>query len=668
MRNNSSDYFFSHEIYVSNPLFRTYATREEVKTVKKSHRKNARLADKFDISFLPEGGNLLNGVENRVAYKAINAMGHPIDVEGRLLDQKGHEILSFKSVHDGMGDFAFTPEPGNHYIAMVKTGSAKETRFKLPEGIDKGIVLSADYAGLDSVRVRIVTNMGPGNMPVNTHYFLLAQTRGKPGFSAEFDLENKDSVVFIPKYKLPTGITHLTLFNAEARPVSERLIFINNFDQLNVNVIPSVSELARRKKVVTEVRVRDKQGNPVRGNFSLSVVKTSKQSSDRNILTNLLLTSDLKGDVEDPGFYFTGWDKKREKLLDYVMMTNGWTRFDWNTVLLNQKLPVKFPPENGIEITGKITRELFKLPLNDIKVKLTILNQYNDVFTTRSGPRGLFSFSGLEYADTVAVKLEAARNTGKKNLVIYVDQKEMSRIKDMNYVTEQRLQKPGPEGRYPTAEESGEEDPFAEENNKIYRIYNEPGKQDVIIVDEKLEHLQNVAQIIQGRIPGVLVNGNSINIRGINSFFASTDPLFLVDGVIVDKDFALSMSPYDIDRIEVLKGPECAIYGSRGANGVIAIYTKRGKFMVKGEIDFKMLGYYSPRTFYSPKYDVNHQDDPFGDDRTTLFWKPSVTTGVNGDASVSFYTSDVEGKYAVIVEGTSPDGKVGAGTAYIEVK
>ncbi|HYW96130.1 MAG TPA: TonB-dependent receptor plug domain-containing protein [Bacteroidales bacterium] len=670
MRNAGDGFFFSKNLYISNPRFKIYATPEEVKTIKHSRRKNIRLAQKFDVSFLPEGGNLLNGVENRVAFKAINELGYPIDISGRLLDKKGNEILTFNSVHDGMGAFSFTPQPGMDYVAQIKSGQSNEKKFRLPEGIDKGIVLKADYAGMDSVRVTIVTNMGTGSMPVNTTYVLFAQTRGVPRFSAEFDLNDPGRTVSIPKKIFPSGITTLTLFNANSLPVSERLIFINQNDGLKINITPSSSSSSKRRELTATINVNDSEGKPVSGNFSLAVIKDTKRSASGNILTGLLLTSDINGHIADPGFYFNGWNTKKEKLLDYVMMTNGWRRFNWSTVLLNQKLPVAFPVENGIEITGKITRQFFKLPLKDIKVTLTILNQYNDVFMTRSGEDGGFAFTGLDYPDTVGVKLEAAKPNGKKSLVIYVDQKETSRIKDMNYVTQQFLRKAGPEGRYPATEEIPEEekDPFAEENNKIYRIHNEPEKQDVIIVDEHMQHYQNIAQIIQGRIPGVLVKGNSINIRGINSFYASTDPLFLVDGVVVDKDFALSMTPYDVDRIEVLKGPNAAIYGSRGANGVIAIYTKRGKFMLKGVLDFKMLGYHVPRTFYSPRYDIKRRDESFDDDRTTLYWKPFVITGKDGSARVKFYTSDIEGNYSIVVQGLSPNGTPGFASSSFEVK
>jgi TonB-dependent SusC/RagA subfamily outer membrane receptor len=150
-------------------------------------------------------------------------------------------------------------------------------------------------------------------------------------------------------------------------------------------------------------------------------------------------------------------------------------------------------------------------------------------------------------------------------------------------------------------------------------------------------------------------------------FYGSTDPLFIMDGVPVEKGTVMSIPPTDIERIEILKGSEAAIYGSRGANGVIAVYTRRGKFMIKGVIDFKMLGYYAPREFYSPKY-VNENQDPFMDDRTTLFWEPDIISNIEGEKEVEFYTSDISGEYLIQVEGMTTKGQIGVGKTFMEIK
>jgi TonB-dependent SusC/RagA subfamily outer membrane receptor len=670
MRNLGEEYFFSKDVYVSNPLFSTYATRMQVQQIKKGQRETRRNISDFDLSFHPEGGSLLAGVENIIGFKAINGLGMGVRIEGSLMDRKGNKLMDISSNYLGMGSFAFTPVEGEKYFVEAIFSNSSPRKYNLPESVDMGVNINIDHAGRDSIYIRLVSNIEPGAYPPNTDYHLFAHTRGKAKYTAVLDLKEKSRPHAISKDIFPSGVTHFTLFNANSNPVSERLIFINQNDFLDIDITGNPSVNQKREKVNAKIRVRDSEGDPVKAGFSLAVVKGTELLQAENILTELLLDSDLKGNIEDPSYYFENPQNFKEKELDDLMLTQGWRRFDWPTVLVNRKLPVQHEIQNGIEIGGKITREFFGLPLRDIKVTLTILNEFNDVFVTRSDLKGYFSFENLSYPDTVGVKIEAVRHSGKKNLVIIVDQMDPGNLEDMYYLTEQYLRKPGEEGRWVTEktpeEIEKENDPFYEENNRYYRIHQEPN--DVIVVDETMQNYSSVAQIIQGRVPGVMVSGDNIIIRGINSFYASTDPLFIVDGVPVDKGFAMNMNPYDIDRIEILKGPEAAIYGSRGANGVIAIFTKRGKYMLKGVVDFEMIGYHTPKEFYSPRYETVNPEDPFEDDRTTLYWEPNLITGENGEAEFSFYTSDIEGDYFIIVEGINQNGEPGVGKSTFRIR
>jgi TonB-dependent SusC/RagA subfamily outer membrane receptor len=395
-------------------------------------------------------------------------------------------------------------------------------------------------------------------------------------------------------------------------------------------------------------------------------VNSEDLNTENNIISNLLLSSDLMGKVENPEYYFSEWGAEKERQLDDLMLTQGWRRFDWTSVLSDIRIPPKYENEKGIIITGRVTKEFFAVPLRDILVKLNILNEYNDIYTTRTGEKGMFRFENIDYADTVSISLEAYRASGRRNLVIYVDSKVDVRDKEMQYITNQQLTHKGEKAIYKEPPDPDADDPFAEENNKIYRLHEEPSRSNVIIIDETNQNYQTVGQILEGRIPGVVVTGDKVNIRGISSLYLNTDPLFLLDGIPVDGEFAMNMSLYDVQRIEVLKGPETAIYGSRGGNGVIAIYTKRGKFMKKGVLEFDMLGYYSPREFYNPAFP--YVDDPFEDDRRTILWVPYISPDINGEYKLTFTTSDIKGKYTIRLEGISLDGTPGYAETNIEVK
>ncbi len=665
MRNVDEDFFFEREIYVANREYKTYITKEEVFNIKKEKRKNIKREQNYDVQFLPEGGHLLAGIQNKVGFKAINQMGHGSTVEGSIIDSKGNTITEFKSSVYGMGSIDFTPGIKERYTALVNTGGDKILKVQLPEALDAGVSVSANQSRKGFVTVKLIHNFPPLQLPPNTLYFLVGHCRENILFTHEFDLKNTDNSFEVSTADFPSGIIHLTLFNLFSQPVSERLIFVNNQDELKIIAEPSKGVAASRELISVKFKITDKNSLPVISDFSVSVGLLKESWSEENIVSALLLGSDLKGKVENPDYYFSNWNTAKEKELDDLLLTQGWRRFNWTEVLSDTKIRPKYENEQGITITGIITRQFFDIPLRDIIVTLSILNEYNDVFSVRSGERGVFRFENKNYSDTISASLEAVKINGRKNLVIYLDTKSDERDKKMKYQTNQDLRRRGPEGHY--VEPVGDDDPYAEQNNRIYRLHQEPQAHNVIIVDETMRTYQSVGDIIQGRVPGVVVNGSKVTIRGINSFYYNTSPLFLVDGMSVDAEYAMSMSPIDVERIEIIKGPEAAIYGSRGANGVIAIYTRRGKFMKKGVLDFKMLGYATPREYYTPGIEYR-SDDPFEDDRNTILWMPYVLSDKNGEAAASFITSDVKGSYLIRIEGVSSEGIPGSGSSIIEVR
>jgi TonB-dependent SusC/RagA subfamily outer membrane receptor len=323
-------------------------------------------------------------------------------------------------------------------------------------------------------------------------------------------------------------------------------------------------------------------------------------------------------------------------------------------------LEIEYFVEKGLGVEGKVTRELFGLPLKYLPVTLTILSGYNDIYETRTNEKGRFLFNLPDYEDTLDIEITSTRLSGKKNLVIYIDATELPErdvlfsgySKEMA-ITGTNVFRPVPEKEIDPNQQS------------LKGIHGDPD--NVIYVDDKLAAYNNVFDIIKGRVPGVMVNGNHVQIRGPNSFYLSTEPLYLIDDVPVDATAVSSLNPQDVERIEVLKGPSAAIYGSRGANGVIAVYTKRGKFIKKGILESQILGFYRPKEFYSPKYETRF-DFMKSDERKTLFWAPSVTLDSTGQAEVVFYSSDVKGSFDISVQGITYNGEIGESISAIEIE
>jgi TonB-dependent SusC/RagA subfamily outer membrane receptor len=488
--------------------------------------------------------------------------------------------------------------------------------------------------------------------------------RGKVIYRGQVQLANGDRTLDIPLNDAPSGILHVTLFDDKREPRCERLVFIRSEDQLRIAVLKHKSEFNPREKVDITLMVMDQQDNPVEGNFSLAVsdrdLVNNAADFQSGIITNLLLSSDLAGRVEKPEYYFDENNQDADEALDYLLMTQGWRRFVWNDVLNENRLEIQHPIQKNLSVHGKITKELFDRPLKDLPVTLTVLSEFNDVFVTRTNNRGRYFFDLPDYEDTIQVEITARRKNGKKNLVIYIDDNNLpeteliysSYSRDMIVRGTNRF-KPPPEEVIDTMQEVTE------------GIYH--SADFVLEVTDEMRTYGSVLEMIQGRIPGVMVTGNSVLIRGPSTFLGSNEPLYLIDNIPVDVSAVQSMSPMDVERIEVLKGPSAAIYGVRGANGVIAIFTRRGRYMIKGILKFEMLGYHKPREFYSPKYGTQF-DDLVEDYRTTLYWDPDIRTDTTGFAQISFYCSDISSTFHLTVEGISTEGKIGSNEKIIQVQ
>jgi len=674
MRNFDQDFMFRQALIIRNPTNKNYITSREIKTNKKFNKKLKKMEDKIDLQFFPEGGYLVEGLESKVAFKASNLLGKGVKVEGTLYGKRSGKIKEFQSKHAGMGFFFLKPQPGEKYHVELQIPGNTSGKFKLPAALEKGYVIEVENEAEKAADVMIKSNTLASSS--SNEILLVAQSGGKIYYSEIINFLKDSHVTAIPKNLFPSGIAQVTLFNNRGMPECERLIFIDAKDQLHFNVVPGKRTYNNREKVSLTLNTYSLTGSRVPANVSISVYDQSQvrniEEYKKNIFSSMLLSADLKGHIENPGYYFENRERQTRENLDLLMLTHGWRRYLWKYIMDETYPEIQFPVEDNITITGQITRDLIKIPYNKAKVTLTILSAYNDVFTTTTDSKGYFIFEDLVYYDTIDVRLEAVKPNGKKNLLINIEEPDLPDIEPGKhlFVAHEILEK-GEEWDYGMAHDiesvkaqQKKEEEEEEEKFSRYRIYNRPD--NVIEMEDLSSGYSNLLQVLQGRVPGLQVSGNDITIRGPSSLMLSNEPLILLDGVPVDIDMLMTISPDDVERIEILKGPSAAIFGSRGGNGVIAIYTKRGEFMRKGVITFQMLGYYSPKEFYSPIYDYTPSADSL-DTRKTLFWDPEVKTGKNGEAEIEFYTSDADTRLIIVVEGIGKKGKIGYDKTFVEV-
>ena len=663
MRNFSPEFYHTRNIPITNPVYKTHISPGDSKKNQRILERHQNKLKDFDFQFLPEGGNLVYGLTSKVGFKAVNESGKGVDITGTVFDSEKKQVVGFSSHAKGMGHFTFNPVKGEKYYALVEN-DGESFKVNLPVPLEKGIVIGIDNSSADLIHVKLASNRFKTDDRYANEVILIGQTRGKIHFSQVVDLSGDNAEVTINKYLFPTGITQITAFSSRLIPLAERLVFINHQDFVSFN-LKSVEKITKDSLLLRIVSANESE-KPVQTDFSMALLDGDNLDESRfnyNIIHYMMLTSDLKGYAEDPQFYFTNSDPFTVQALDNLMMTQGWRRFDWEMVLSDKQPEIKYETEKNITIDGKITREFFDMPLSNCDVRLTILDQYNDLFYTKSDKDGSFKFDNLVYYDTVNVKIEANKSSGKKSLVIVLPEFEPEEI--FNYYGDLFLTTASTRDNkayrrkmhIETLRRMEEEKIKEAERNQITGIYGEPD--DIIRAEDIPEGYTNVLQAIQGRVPGVDVQGNKVVIRGIKTIYGSTEPLYVIDGIPVDNvQTVLNIPIHDVDRIEILKGASTAIYGSRGANGVIAVYTKRGEFLVKGRVEFTMSGFATPRKFYLPKYDYSENTDEYKP--VTLGWIPDLKTDANGYIIIKQSIPESVRRVIIMIEGLSKEGIPGA--------
>ena len=681
MRNSDPDYFFQKEITIWG-----LDEKEELASLENADSsQEATISEKPNLNFYPEGGYLVENVTNKVAIKIKNDIYNKINLSGNITDNDNNVVSQFSTIDFGLGLFMLTPEPNKTYYANLEVNSS-EYKYLLPKALPLGYAISVFNRG-DQFLIDVKSTMAKGLAGT----YLVAHQRGEILFN-KLETEDKNNYYLkLPVNELRDGVTHLTLFNPEGNPVCERLVFVENpKNKAAIEIKKDKDVLGTREKISLNLNVKDSDGNNLPSHLSMSVRDLNTfpyNNRSENIKTWLLLNSDLRGEVKDPGYFFEkDADFKSRYLLDLVMMTNGWRRFTWESLLYGKKKLNKFPVEKGITISG--TTKFLKSPYTatPAATRLTFLGKpISQEPIQKSDSHGKFSFGPFIFFDSIQTLVESRLTDFKsieendRNVLILMDQEKPSPtvtrnivlksnksiesqianflkiskyISDVNFEYEQQRQKL--EEITIIARKKAEESERKKEMNSRTR-YGFPSNRLDVESDISLSS-QTVLDLLR-RFPGVNVFGNSVSIRG------GGNPKVLLDNFEVDVDFLTYLTANDVSFIDVLKGPASALFSNAG-NGVIAIYSKTGNSRftrnVKrkpGIINFAAEGFYTAREFYSRDPINGFDEDIKADIRTTLHWEPKIKiTEGHKSKEISFFTCDIKSDYIIEVEGISDSG------------
>jgi len=663
MRNNGETGFFYQTIAVGSLLGN--------KVSESADRNQQQIPGKPEIQFLPEGGSLVSGIKSKIAFKAIGSNGLGIAAKGTITDNTGKTITSFTSAHLGMGWFYLQPEDGKSYSASLTFGDGTQNTINLPDAEKLGITLTANNDSIQKASVVITANSAAYLQNKGKDYSLLIYSGGV----ATVVTSPLDSQVIrfdVAKHRLRTGVATLTLFSPNGEPISERLFFVQNYDQMRLAVNSDKAAYTAREKVVIKLNAKSRADSLIAGNFSVSVTDENKVPVDENtentILSNLLLTSDLKGNVEQPNYYFTNVTDEKLKELDLVMLTHGYRQFEWKQLLSNGYPPVTWQPETNLEISG-VAKTLGGKPL--AKGMITLIAVKGHTFLSeKTDNNGNFRFKNLVFGDTTNFILQAATAKGnnltqltytaKTTPPVLADNRQM--VQDNNAPMSLYLKNTEKQQEQLNMQGLGKGTMLNEV--KIKARKSEPsvtsiryGFPDYVLHGKEIGPGSQLAFKLMGRIPGVMI----MIVPGSASHYTAVLGKNIRNGapmkIIVDEremgaDFDLnSLSASRIDKIESMTG----------GVGVLLITTKYGlqpeDIISTGFLAIKANGFYKAREFYSPKYEST-VSGKFTDLRTTIYWNPNVITDKDGNASFEYYNADSKGTYRMVIEGIDDKGNL----------
>ena len=483
----------------------------------------------------------------------------------------------------------------------------------------------------------------------------------------------------IPEEILPTGVIQIILTNSNQIPISERLIFNTNLEEkINARFKTDKLTYNKREEVKATLEITDRNNNPLKANFSISVIDNNGTQYDAstNILSTLLLTSDLKGYIEDPAYYFMNENENIKEQLDLVMLTHGWTRYDVNTVFQERDVKTVEDFEVSQKITGTLKGGLLNKPKANEPVSL-LVTEYGFFDRMSTDNTGKFQFDNFEFPDGTEYLIQ-----GKEGLEISLDEEVFPAVteniiqeKEDNSVMFENDQRQDL-GKY-----------VLEDNNRIINLKpivvtaNKPEKKDCYhpltsrftkkIGSEEIErlHATDLYRLLESSLPTVnliVSNPGKDTLIPLEASNRDKNPLILVDNVEIRPEDLIGFPATIVESIEYLNSNrnESSIFGLRAYYGVILITTKQGGNVSPNNNYPNMkvitsLGYQIKKEFYSPVYTAKEQIiDSVPDFRTTIYWNPNVSTQENGKADFNFYTSDNSENYSVIIEGITNEGKI----------
>ena len=660
--------------------------------------------EKLSVRFFPEGGQLVQGIPSQVAFKAESNTAGNATINGSIRTEDGEEVGVFHTSHDGMGIFTYTPsaKPATAQVTYQGTNYT----FKLPEALPQGYVLStSQQAG--ALQVQVACNAAT---PQDTLAVFITR-QGRPALYrlVACNPEKPESFI-VPLRKLPQGVLQLSLLNRQGDILAERFVFghLQSPLQLSLTGIKRIYPPYAKGKCV--LQMNDPKGNPLKGKVSVSIrdgLRSDYMEYDNNLLTDLLLTSDLKGYIHQPGYYFTDASPRKQQELDMLLLVHGWRKYDLSREIKSKRFVPSQLPEQQLIIHGQVKSSILKKNLKDIQ--LSVMLKEGDNITTGETLTDSLGRFGIPMEDIFGEQeaIIQTRKVGKsrnRDAAIFIDRNFSPALRSYAY-----------EECHPTdtisskwagqvaAFDSLYMDSLRRANNiqmldevevkarrkrfnDVETMLNVQKLDAYYDVRQEVDRIRDAGKVVQ-TIPELMdqLSRSFYWDRSNDTYTYRQKPIcYIMDNRILSAT-EVKMMLTEVDGLASI----LICDGTGGVSNTIIENTKlsnndgvdinsldkytlfylvplpyrqllnKNETAATGTRQTVLQGYCKPIAYYSPAY-PDYLPLPPADRRRTLYWNPSVLTDEQGRATIHFCNNQFFTPVQIQVETLTPDGKVGS--------
>lgn len=665
---NSENFVYSKSIYIYSP----------VETIK-----NDTPDTKLTLRFFPESGHLVDRIRTQVAFQASDISGNPLDITGVIKSDSVTVIAPFSSLHNGIGRFSFTPHINDSLFAEVEFKDHRYT-FTLPKIEGSGVNIKITDG--DSAKIFDITRSKTDKSLFDSVRLIVSMDNDTV-FENTMNFGNEQKLSGILKTNsIPSGILRFMILNNAGIPIAERLCFVNNKEYLiEPELVVVKRDTAKRMKNNFELIFPD----TIQRSFSISVTDAGLQDfpDKENIISRLLLTSDLRGTVYDSWYYFSNDNEETKLALDNVMLTHGWTRYNW------KKEPQVNNPGRGktnflLGISGIVNDANTGIPVSEGMLALSLITDSSfQVINVPVNKSGQFHIDSLIFFGTAKIIYSYTNSNNKRIMVnLKIDADETADI--FNLQQEGKLLtgknnndysegiKRMPVNFSPVLDSKFKQLSTVFLKTKIKRpedrmnekyaspLFRSTGK---IILDNISRPYNNrslsVVNYILDNIRTLAYDGEANSLVNRKNVSMQTKKYWIVSLLLNENQTPLDVArTITMDRVALIKFYEAGFVGvgTSAPGGAVAVYLKNNdddRNPVDGPNSFSYKGYSITKEFYNPDYSTPPKESTVADNRLTLYWNSSYS-GTGQSVKFGFYNNDLSKKLNIIIEGFDGKGKL----------